>query len=188
MSKVNKIVWKPIPEFEGFYEVNNIGDVRSVERYVVNSIGYRKNLKGKLLKKGTDKDGYKDVCMCKEGKEYHKRCHRLVAAAFIPNPDNKPLVNHINGIPDDNRVSNLEWCTEKENTEHAIRTGLMVLNSKRVYQKDMNGVLIKEWPSLSSIGKAGYDYKQVHRVLYNGRRTHKGCKWEYVTPLTDEGG
>lgn len=180
MTNVHEIIWKPIPGFEGFYEVDNAGRVRGVDRSVITIIGVNRLMKGQLIRPRYDKDKYKHVSLCRYGKEYDKKCHRLVALAFIPNPENKPFVNHLNGIKDDNRVINLEWSTEQENTDHAIRTGLIILNSKRVYQKDLQGNVVKEWPSLASIARGGFNYKQVHRVLYNGRRTHKGFKWEYV--------
>lgn len=109
-------IWKPIKDFEGLYEVSNMGNVRS--------LNYRCTGEIKILKLCKDKDGYMVVNLYKNKKLYRKSVHRLVAATFIPNIDNKPQVNHIDGDKTNNRVSNLEWCTNSENQHHAWATGL----------------------------------------------------------------
>ena len=88
--------------------------------------------KGKWLKPGKDGKGYLFVGLCKDGKIYYKRINRLVAEAFIPNPDNKPQVNHLNGIKTNNSVENLEWVTPSENTQHAWDYGLHEKTRKAV--------------------------------------------------------
>lgn len=106
-------VWKVIPDYED-YQVSNFGRVKSF-----------KNEKQRILKSGTNTMGYLFVCLCKGGKPKNFFVHRLVALCFIPNPENKPEINHIDGHPLNNHVSNLEWCTRSENVQHALDTGLI---------------------------------------------------------------
>lgn len=107
-------------EIEGYpnYEVSNLGNVRNKKR-------------GKVLKPSKDRGGYQQVLLCKGSKQKKFLVHRLVANAFIENLEGKPQVNHINGIKTDNRVENLEFCTQSENMKHAFRTGLTSGRPKR---------------------------------------------------------
>lgn len=112
-------IWKihPIDQNIG---VSNIGRVRSYDRYFTQKDGKIILIKGVLYKIRYDKDGYPKVHI-KSSYKLSDRVHRLVAETFIPNPENKPQVNHINGIKDDNRVENLEWCTLGENRRHDVK-------------------------------------------------------------------
>lgn len=105
-----KEIWKEIEDYEGEYEVSNLGNVRS--------LNYRRSGEIKLLKQYTDKKGYKYVRLSKNGKGKIYKIHRLVAMAFIPNPDNLPIVNHIDECKSNNMVSNLEWCTVAYNNTY----------------------------------------------------------------------
>ena len=103
-------IWKPIKEFEGYYEVSNMGRVRS--------LNYKRTGKKKILKNIEDYKGYLEVGLTKNGKRKQFKVHRLVAEAFIPNPENKPCIDHINTVKSDNRVENLRWVTYKENSNN----------------------------------------------------------------------
>lgn len=118
-------LYRPIKGYEGLYEVSNHGNVRSLSRMTKGRWGSMKTSPGRQLKLNKHQLGYLRVDLSKDGKSKHNLAHRLVAEAFIPNPDNKKAVNHIDGDKENNRVENLEWCTYKENTQHALANGLL---------------------------------------------------------------
>jgi len=114
-------IWKPVNNFEGFYEVSNYGRVRSIER-VVEYRKYGKMLvSAKLLKPWNNMHEYCNVNLLKDGERKVFKVHRLVAEAFIPNPENKYAVNHKDGNKMNNHYLNLEWCTKSENELHKCR-------------------------------------------------------------------
>lgn len=108
-------IWKDVVGYEGKYLVSNLGRIKSLPK---------KSWKGERVLKETDKTNYCFIDLCKDGTVKKFLVHRLVAIAFIPNPEGKPQVNHINGIKRDNKLSNLEWVTRSENQKHSIEIGL----------------------------------------------------------------
>lgn len=117
-------VWKDVKDYEGAYQVSNLGRIRSLDRAAYYRGGRVKNIKGKIISSKVQDGRYPQVALFKEGILKGFRVHRLVADVFICNPENKTQVNHINGIKSDNRVENLEWNTPLENNTHAILNGL----------------------------------------------------------------
>lgn len=117
MKSIQVEVWEDIKDYEGLYKVSNYGNIKSLSKYAGKS-----PRKEKLLKVHIDRYGYPYVVLCKEGKEHLATIHRLVAEAFIPNPHNKPQINHIDENKLNYQVSNLEWCTCKYNINYGTRT------------------------------------------------------------------
>jgi hypothetical protein len=118
-------IWKDIVGWEGLYEVSNLGNIRSADRVIAGPKPCGRRIKGRLRKTLIAR-GYVSINLLdkKTGRSTRNSVHRFMAEAFIPNPENKPEVNHKNGIKHDNRLENLEWVTRSENSLHAWETGL----------------------------------------------------------------
>ena len=130
---MDKEVWKDIEGYEGKYQISNIGRVRSL----ISSKGTPYKIP-KILKIFLNDRGYSVLGLHKKGEFKQFRVHRLVAKAFIPNPENKQEVNHIDGNKQNNRADNLEWCTCSENIQHAFKTGLSKQGEERFEAKLTN--------------------------------------------------
>jgi len=124
-------IWLPIPNFEGYYEASNMGRIKSLDRTIekpdekTGKISYMTR-RGKIFKiRFKHNRRYMSIRLSKNGKTVGYPIHRIIAMIFVPNPDNKPQVNHINGIKTDNRAENLGWVNNSENILHAIDSGLM---------------------------------------------------------------
>ena len=120
---MQKEIWKTIIDYEGLYSASNLGNIKSHSREVWN--GYKFYLKPERILISTINNwGYLKLTLSKNGNKRYCKVHRLIAQSFISNPENKPEVNHKNGIKTDNRIENLEWNTYSENRLHACQTGL----------------------------------------------------------------
>lgn len=144
--------WRDIAGYEGYYMVSNHGSVIALP---VDGMVRRKT----LLKANTSWNGYLRVGLRRNGKTKFCMVHRLVAASFIENKNNKPIINHKDGNKQNNHVSNIEWCTHKENTEHAFDSGLIVRNIKKARNHE-RAFLIDELIILES-AKSG---KSIHKI------------------------
>lgn len=143
--------WRDIKGYEGLYQVSNAGDIKSLRKLKYNGSGmfFQKEM---ILSQTNTSTGYKKVELTKEGKRKSHRVHRLVAEAFIPNIENKPYINHIDGNPINNKIENLEWVTQKENVNHAIDIGLKKLKFEFNY-KELHSLYIEQKCTLKDIAK-----------------------------------
>lgn len=141
---MNKEIWKDVKGYEGYYKVSNYGNVKSVDR-VIKSKSPRHNnglikRKGAVMKQRLSHKGYPTVYLSKNNSQKTVVVHRLVAKAFIPNPENKPQVNHKDTDKENNNVNNLEWSTNIENMRHAVKSGVF---DDRVGEKSPRAILKK---------------------------------------------
>lgn len=121
---MDEIIWRPVVGYENIYEVSNTGLVRSLNHFVEHSDGKHRIQKGRVLKTSISNKGYVQVSLSYRKNKFHTGVHRLVAAAFVGNPENKNQVNHKDGDKSNNLVDNLEWCTNQENVIHAVQHNL----------------------------------------------------------------
>lgn len=179
-----KEIWKNIDDYNGLYQVSNLGNVLSINWNNTNST--------KLLTPYIH-GGYLRVGIRTNKCLKNYMIHRLVAKAFIPNPLNKPQINHIDGNKLNNRVDNLEWVTAQENTQHAIKHNLRPSNvicirkkgmdnllSKPILQFTKNNEFIKEWSCAFEVASIlGYNISSIRRCCRQERKTYKGYIWRY---------
>lgn len=125
-------IWKDIKDYEGFYQVSNLGRVRSIDRIIVRKDGIHQFRKGIIKTPKINSDGYYTITLSKNGNNKTLGIHILVARHYIPNPDNKPEVNHKDFNRENNQFDNLEWCTHQENIQYSSNNG-------RYKQRDFNG-------------------------------------------------
>ena len=166
-------IWKDKKDYEGHYQVSNFGRVKSIK------FGKEIILKQKI------KDGYYYVGLSKNGIAKNYFVHRLVAQAFLPNPNNLPCVNHKDEDKLNNNVDNLEYCSYSYNNTYGTRLErvrdkqINGKKSKPVLQYDLEGNFIKEWKSTMECCRNGYNQGHVGACCRGERKTHKGFIWEY---------
>lgn len=166
-----KEIWKNIEGFNGDYEVSNLGRIKSLK-------GDKEKI---LTNEYYTHDGYRMVTLSLKGKWKPYRVHRLVAKAFIPNPNNYPQVNHINEDKTDNRADNLEWCTAKYNILFSNNIEKMNKKTrKRVVQTDNKGNFIALYVSVSEAGRqTGINFKNISACCLGKRKNAGGYIWNY---------
>lgn len=179
-------IWKDIEGYEGYYQVSNLGRVRSLDRYITGNNGAIYLRQGQIKEIKPHHSGYLFVSLMKNRKRKIMAVHRLVAEAFIPNPDNLPQINHKDEDKTNNRVENLEWCTGKYNCNygtHNKRVSDKLTNgktSKEICQYTKEGILVRKYPSASEAarqfrGKQG----NISQVCLGKRNSAYGYLWKY---------
>lgn len=179
--------WRYIEGYEGLYQVSNEGRIKSLNREIVYKDGRKKILPEKILHNFLSDLGYYHVMLSKNGIPKRYKVHRLVAKAFIPNPNDLPIINHKDENPKNNTVENLEWCTQDYN----IHYGTMIergrekqINrsdlSKEVKQYTLDGALVGEYKSASEVERKHPQFKtsSVTRCCRNNQ-IYKGYIWKY---------
>jgi hypothetical protein len=184
-------LWKDVKGYEGFYEVSNLGRVRRVCKYVGSGLRFNDHVlrRGGVLKQNKKRNGYLTVDLSKDNTVKTISVHRIVAEAFLEKIDGKDFVNHKNCNREDNRVENLEWCTPKENSEHAKRNGCFLFMYRRPVRCKQTGTVFDgsykaaEWVNDSKYHNA----KQVQNMATKIRaccndkqKTAYGYTWEYI--------
>lgn len=169
--------WKPVPGYEGLYEVSDKGEVVSLPRNYHYGTIYTRT----LLQQREDR-GYLRVVLYQNGKRHCLPVHRLVAGAFIPNPDNLPWVNHKDENRRNNRVDNLMWCTPKQNTNWGTcRSKISKAVSKQVDQYAKDGTFIKRWQSMTEAAKAlRLPLSEISKCTRTTQYTSGGFYWRYA--------
>lgn len=189
-------IWKDVKGYEGLYKACNLIKVMNVRT-------------GKILKPAKASNGYLTVALCKNGVQKTHTIHRIIAEAFIPNPDNKPCIDHINTDRTDNRIENLRWVTYKEQMENELtkehckeahktetdnwfkcgnknlmygKTGEKCPTSKPVLQYDLDGNFIKEWECMREVERVlGIQQSKISLCCQGKRNKTGGYRWAYKT-------
>jgi hypothetical protein len=183
--------WKPIPSYEDSLMVSSFGRVKSLSRYVKRSdTGRNIWVEGRVLTSQVNKNGYVYLRVSVNGLKVTIRPHRIIAQLWIPNPENKREVNHVDGNKQNNAVSNLEWVTPSENQKHAIDNGLKVTKKgsessrfKRSVDVFKNGEYITTLNGNSEMTEFGVDYRMISACLRGKRNQHKGFTFKVKEDL-----
>jgi len=181
-------IFKDIQGYEGCYQVSNYGRVENLSRLVPGKLNSIREIAEKLLSPRYDGHHYYKVALHKDRARNNISIHRLVAVAFIPNPENKPFINHIDGNPLNNHADNLEWCTPSENVSHAFRIGLQKARygtehpgARAVLQYTLSGELIRRYDYIrQAASETSIREEAIAQCLRGNNKTSGGYKWKYA--------
>ena len=183
--KLNKEIWKPIAGFKEHYVVSNYGRVKRLAHTYVDKLGRIESLKERVFKKHFYPNGYEYVCLRKGDKITTFCVHRLVALAFIPNPDNYQIVDHINTDIHDNRVENLRWVTPKMNSRNPLTYARnFTSHGKSVEKLDKDGNVLGSYVSISEAARRnGVSFSAVSKCINGYDKTSAGFYWRVKKEL-----
>ena len=188
-------IWIDIKDFEGLYQVSSFGRVRSLDRYVKMFNRWGQQIlvfkKGVIIRPCLTR-GYKVVLLSdrsRQQKYYPKRVNRLVAEAFIPNPNNLPQVNHKDENKLNNRVDNLEWCTVEYNNNYGTKNQRYEKTcGMKVYQMTLDGKIINKFNSIRGASReTGFDFRNIQHCLKGITKTSYGYKWKFESEVMSNG-
>ena len=179
---MEQVMWRPVVGYEGRYEVSNDGRIRSLDIYVNCAGGKQRLSKGRIKPIHANNRGYLTVNLCKDNDTTRYLVHRLVAEAFVPNTNNKPQVNHIDGDNTNNRAENLEWVTDNENKAHSsIEVGGTQRPKKKVLVREISTGIEQVFEGLRVAERALHlDHKSALNVLNGRQHKTKGYVLTYV--------
>lgn len=170
-------IWKDISNYKGLYQISNLGRVKSLSK----KSGFL-TLKERIMKPIIKDNGYCQIALFKDKKRCRKYIHRLVAEAFIPNPNNYPCINHKDYNKANNNVDNIEWCSYSYNNNYS-NCQIIAGMSKRIpiIQYDLHGNSIKEWESATNAGKElGFNNSLITACCKGRIDKAYGYKWKYA--------
>lgn len=166
-------IWKDIPNYEGIYQISNLGNVKSLERGIMHA-GHFSHIKEKIMKPFKNKGGYYCIKLSKNQKYKPFKIHRLVAICFIPNPNGYECVNHKDEDKTNNNVSNLEWCTKSYNNNYGTRQ----LRKRKVLQYNLEGDFVAQYESITMASKhTGIPYSGIKGCCHGESNTSYGYIW-----------
>ncbi len=181
-------IWKDVVGYEGLYVVSNLGRIASLTRTVLCGNRYYRTHNAKILKPvHGKKTKHLTAFLCKNGIPKHELRHRQVAIAFIPNPEDLPIIDHIDGNPENNRVDNLRWTTPKGNTNNPITRKRMSESAKKrdfsIYHKPIVCIrqddTIEFYNSIVEASNNGFSRESISSVCHKRRKTHKKCRFMF---------
>ena len=187
--------WKDITNYEGYYQISNNGKIKSIRRVILGGRHGKRTVNERILKNVITQCGYLKVTLRKNNIDKTFVVHRLVAEAFIPNAENKPQVNHIDGNKTNNILNNLEWNDRFENMKHAFKNGLVdykhLVNiykigcnttKRQISKLDLCNNILQEYPSCKNAAEqCGISLPNIIEVLKGRRKTAGGFKWKYAS-------
>lgn len=186
LPSLNNEEWRDIKKYKGLYQVSNMGNIRSLDRVVVqkNKFGeLQKHIyKGRQLKKQVQKNGYEVVNLYKEKKMVKELVHRLVAITFLENKSGGNYINHKDSNRANNKLYNLEWCTQSDNLHYAYNYGNKIApHMKKIHQLDFNGKILNTFESIQQAERrTGIKASNISKCCRKLRAKAGGFKWEYV--------